>query len=212
MYVPSPLGSYPLVLRDFEVGTPRDGEFLLDYDKYDIYYIDRKDSTRKRLADEIYQRILEAKLENVKFKVYNKDKIDAAGGDSTEVVKDTVLELEETEVSSSILAFTNDLDSTFVDTTNRYITIDTENYLIPSTADREFNAFYFIINKRTVFSSSANTPVIDFSNVETVWAVNDKLERLPIKHILYMKAAGFVTANRLTITAKMSLEDDREDI
>lgn len=213
MYVPSPLGSYPLVLRDYNIGTPRGGEFLLDYEKNDLYYIDRDTLTRKRLAEEIYQKILEAKIENAKFIVYNKDKLDE-GTETTTIVKDGVLELEETEINTAVLVFTNDTDDTYVDTGGRSIYIDDTNYILPSVEDREYNAFYFIINKRTVFSSSANTPVIDFSNVSTdnVYVVNDNFERKPIKHILVMKASGFTSGSRLTITAKMSFDDDRDDI
>jgi len=74
MHVPNPLGSYPLVLRDYDVSGARRGEFLLDYKTYDLYYINRSSGERISVAEEIYQRILKAKLQNTKIVVADKDK------------------------------------------------------------------------------------------------------------------------------------------
>lgn len=79
-HVPNPLGSYPMVLRDYDIATPRRGELLLDYTKYDLYYVKMDTGERIRLADEIYQRILAARVQNTYIDIKDADKQDPVPG------------------------------------------------------------------------------------------------------------------------------------
>lgn len=69
MHVPNPLGGIPLVLRDYDVSNPHRGELLLDYTKDDLYYIDKNTGLRVNVAEDIYKRIIEARLENPKINI-----------------------------------------------------------------------------------------------------------------------------------------------
>ena len=73
-HVPDPLGSYPMVLRDYMVPNARKGELLLDYDTYDLYYINYKTGAKIAMAQDIYDRIMMAKLQNTYFETCDADK------------------------------------------------------------------------------------------------------------------------------------------
>ena len=64
MHIPNPLGSYPLTLRSINASNPRRGELLFDYEKYDIYYVNRDTGDITNLAKDIYDKIIASKLEN----------------------------------------------------------------------------------------------------------------------------------------------------
>ena len=72
--IPDPLGSYPMVLRDYQVEHPRLGELLLDYTNYDLYYVNRQSGELVSVAQDIYNRILMAKMQNTGFVVADADK------------------------------------------------------------------------------------------------------------------------------------------
>lgn len=73
-HVPNPLGSYPMVLRDYQTDNPRLGELLLDYTKYDLYYVNRQTGNLVSVAQDIYNRILIARMQNTSFVIADADK------------------------------------------------------------------------------------------------------------------------------------------
>lgn len=73
MHVPNPLGGIPLILRDVDTKNPRNGELLLDYENADLYYVNRKTGVKSKLADYIYKKIVESKLENSTIEIVHSD-------------------------------------------------------------------------------------------------------------------------------------------
>lgn len=73
MHVPNPLGGIPLILRDADTKNPRNGELLLDYTNADLYYVDRKTGVKSKLAESIYQKIIDSKLENAHIEIVSSD-------------------------------------------------------------------------------------------------------------------------------------------
>ena len=71
-----------MVLRDYDIATPRRGELLLDYTTYDLYYVKMDTGERIRLADEIYQRILAARVQNTFIDINDADKQDPVPGEN----------------------------------------------------------------------------------------------------------------------------------
>ena len=71
-----------MVLRDYDIATPRRGELLLDYNTYDLYYVKMDTGERIRLADEIYQRILAARVQNTFIDINDADKQDPVPGEN----------------------------------------------------------------------------------------------------------------------------------
>jgi len=67
MYVPNPLGRCPLVLRDSNIDNYKNGELLIDYDKYDIYYINYQTGEKVSITRDIYNKIVDAIAQNTKF-------------------------------------------------------------------------------------------------------------------------------------------------
>ena len=89
MHVPNPLGGLPLVLRDVnKTSNPRRGELLIDYAKADIYYINKETGKKTRLADIIYQKLINAKLENSRIRITHTDVDSTATEPITPEVKD----------------------------------------------------------------------------------------------------------------------------
>lgn len=73
MHVPSSLGGYPLVLRDKDTTNTRVGELLYDYNKNDLYYINRQDKMKKSIAKDIYDKIIASRLENTYVEITQSD-------------------------------------------------------------------------------------------------------------------------------------------
>lgn len=73
-HVPEPLGSYPLILRDYTVTNPRRGELLLDYDTGTLYYCHYRTGRVISIADDIYGQLLITKVQNAHFEVSDADK------------------------------------------------------------------------------------------------------------------------------------------
>lgn len=79
-HVPDPLGSYPMVLRDYMVPNARKGELLLNYENYDLYYVNYQTGVKISMAQDIYDRIMMAKLQNTYFNLCDADKEDPVPG------------------------------------------------------------------------------------------------------------------------------------
>lgn len=74
-HVPNPLGSFPMVLRDVDtVENPRRGELLLDYTNYELYYVRYNTGEIVSMSRDIYERILDARLQNNQFVIADADK------------------------------------------------------------------------------------------------------------------------------------------
>lgn len=71
MYFPDPTYKYPLELRNHTVRNPRDGELLLDYINWDLYY-KRKNDSIISVAEDIFKRIVNAKAQNTHLRVEQK--------------------------------------------------------------------------------------------------------------------------------------------
>lgn len=202
MHIPSPLGSYPLTLRDYNVSNPRDGELLLDYENSDLYYINRADHTKVRMADEIYRRIIEAKLQNAKFIIYNKDK------EKKSPVKDGLISMDDCTVSGTCLKFDPDKDSTYVDEST--LVLDDSNFIYPKIRDREYNAFYFIVNGRVKATSRIYSTVLDLDGT-SAYVANDSYEPDPKGHILVLPMdMAYAAGDKIVITADLDGDDDDE--
>lgn len=72
-HVPKPLGSFPLVLRDYRIANPRKGELLLNYNDYELYYCNMNGNVIS-MAQEIYDKILSSKLQNTYIYIADADK------------------------------------------------------------------------------------------------------------------------------------------
>lgn len=144
MHLPT-LGSYPLTLRDFEVNNPRRGELLLDYTKHELYYINRDTGERVSVAQDIYQRILRAKMQNTNIVRYDNT-------DQPSPVTNQNLDLQNGTVSGTTikLAETKYTYAIFREPVQRYtLVLDESSYIHPPIEDREYNTLYYIINKAT---------------------------------------------------------------
>ena len=86
MHIPNPLGSYALILRDESVSNPRRGELLLDYENYDIYYINKDSAEKMNLAKIIYDKIIAAKLQNTHLQICKDPEISGEEPDLPEIV------------------------------------------------------------------------------------------------------------------------------
>lgn len=76
MHKPSPFGTYPLVLRNYNIHDYRSGELLYDYTDNDLYVSDRtNNNTVTRLSKMIYEKSRLALLKNSNLS-YRKDNID----------------------------------------------------------------------------------------------------------------------------------------
>lgn len=204
MHIPSPLGSYPLTLRDFNVTNPRDGELLLDYENSDLYYINRSTHEKVRMADEIYRRILEAKLQNAKFIIYNKDK------EKKEPVKDGVISLDSCTISGTCIKFDNEKDETYV--TDTTLVLDDSDFIWPRIRDREYNAFYFIVNGRVKATSRIYSNVLDLDGT-SAYVANDQYEPDPDGHILVLPMdMAYAAGNRIVITADLDGDEDDDEL
>ena len=141
MHLPE-LGSYPLTLRDFEVNNPRRGELLLDYINYKLYYINRHTGERMSIAQDIYQKIIKAKLQNTNIAIYDNTShpspvIDQNLSLQNGTVSGTTVKLQESEDTYTI----------YREEPQRYTLILDENiYIYPPIGDREYNTFYYVIN------------------------------------------------------------------
>lgn len=141
MHLPE-LGSYPLTLRDFEVNNPRRGELLLDYTNFELYYINRNTGERVSMAQDIYQRILRARMQNTNIIRY----------DNTEhpsPVVNSNLSLQNGVVSGTTVKLqeTRDTYAQYREEPQRYtLILDESMYIYPPIEEREYNTIYFIIN------------------------------------------------------------------
>jgi len=68
MHIPNPLGGYPLILRQDTITNARNGELLYNYEKNDLYYVNKITGNKSLLAKEIYDKLIAAKLENTYIK------------------------------------------------------------------------------------------------------------------------------------------------
>lgn len=76
MHKPSPFGTYPLVLRNYNIHDYRSGELLYDYTDNDLYVSDRTNNNAvTRLSKMIYEKSRLALLKNSNLS-YHKDNID----------------------------------------------------------------------------------------------------------------------------------------
>ena len=141
MHLPE-LGSYPLTLRDFEVNNSRKGELLLDYTNYELYYINRNTGERVSMAQDIYQRILRAKMQNTNIIRY----------DNTEHPSPVIggnLSLQNGTVSGTTIKIpeTRDTYAQYREEPQRYtLILDETMYIYPPIEEREYNTIYYIIN------------------------------------------------------------------
>jgi hypothetical protein len=203
MHIPSLFGSYPLTLRDYNVSTPRDGELLLDYENSDLYYINRANHKRVRMADDIYRRILEAKLQNAKFIIYDKDK------EKKTPVKDGKINFDDSTVSGSCVKFDTDKDETYVDDTT--LVLDDSNFIWPKIDEREYNAFYFIVNGRVTAKAKYNSSILDLSRT-SAYVANDAYEPDPDGHILIMPTdIAYASGGRIFITVELDPDDEEDE-
>ena len=145
MHLPE-LGSYPLTLRDFDISNPRRGELLLDYSKYELYYANKYTGELVSMAQDIYQRILRAKMENTNIIRYdNTDNPSPVIGKNLSLqnatVTGTTIQLEESKYTYA--QFREDVE--------RYtLFLDDSMYMHPPISEREYNTFYYIINSATI--------------------------------------------------------------
>lgn len=166
MHIPE-LGSYPLTLRDYDVSNPRGGELLLNYETDDLYYINRKTGNRSRVADDIYRRILEAKVQNNKIITYDYD----YHKEDIDPVVDGVITLDDATVTGRTLTLKVD-GASDTKVTGTTLTIDANEFIFPPIASREYNAFYYIITKRSIAESPSRSTVLHLENTES-YVVND---------------------------------------
>ena len=73
MHVPDPLGRFPMVLRSSDVANARNGELLMDYTKEYLYYVDKHTGEKIGVADSIYKKIVNARLQNSRIFVTQED-------------------------------------------------------------------------------------------------------------------------------------------
>ena len=141
MHLPE-LGSYPLTLRDYEVNNPRPGELLLDYTNFELYYINRNTGERVSMAQDIYQRILNARMQNTNIVRYDNTE------HPTPVVEGN-LSLQNATVSGTkvVLQETKYTYAEYREEPQRYtLILDETMYIYPPIEEREYNTFYYIIN------------------------------------------------------------------
>ena len=68
-HLPEKFGTYPLVLRDFRVENLKLGEILMDYDKYELYYVKRDTGELVSVARDIFNYILALRTQNTFFEI-----------------------------------------------------------------------------------------------------------------------------------------------
>lgn len=144
MHLPT-LGSYPLTLRDFDINNPRRGELLLDYTNYELYYINRNTGERVSVAQDIYQRILRARMQNTNFVRYNNT-------EHSSPVSNQNLDIQNATISGTTvkLAETKNTYAIFREPVQRYtLVLDESAYIHPPIEEREYNTIYFVINRAT---------------------------------------------------------------
>lgn len=72
-HLPEKFGTYPLVLRDFRVENLKLGEILMDYDKYELYYVKRDTGELVSVARDIFNYILALRTQNSFFEIIDAD-------------------------------------------------------------------------------------------------------------------------------------------
>jgi hypothetical protein len=185
MHIPE-LGSYPLILRNYDVSNPRDGELLLNYETDDLYYINRSDSKRIRVADDIYRRILESKVQNNKIITYDYD----YHKEDIDPVVDGVITLDDATVTGRTLTLKVDSASD-TKVTGTTLTIDAGEFIVPPIAGREYNAFYYIITKRSIAESPYRSTTLHLDKTES-YVINDIGEEDPEGHIVVLAPSDIV--------------------
>lgn len=75
-HLPSTYGTYPMVLRDYRVNNLQLGEILMDYDKFELYYVKRDTGELISIARVIFDQILKLRTENTFFDIVDADKSD----------------------------------------------------------------------------------------------------------------------------------------
>ena len=185
MHIPE-LGSYPLILRNYDVSNPRDGELLLNYETDDLYYINRSDSKRIRVADDIYRRILESKVQNNKIITYDYD----YHKEDIDPVVDGVITLDDATVTGRTLTLKVDSASD-TKVTGTTLTIDAGEFIVPPIAGREYNAFYYIITKRSIAESPYRSNILRLDSTES-FVINDDGQEDPDGHIVVLAPTSIV--------------------
>lgn len=147
MHLPE-LGSYPLTLRDHDISNPRLGELLLDYTNYELYYVNRNTGEKVSMAQDIYQRILRARMQNTNFVRYDNT-------NHPSPVTERNLALEEGTVSGTTVRLRESryTYAQYREPLERYtLVLDESMYIYPKIEDREYNTIYFVINSATVIN------------------------------------------------------------
>ena len=185
MHIPE-LGSYPLILRNYDVSNPRDGELLLNYETDDLYYINRSDSKRVRVADDIYRRILEARVQNNKIIPFDYDKYK----DDIDPVVDGVITLDNASVTGRTLEIRVD-GASDTEVSGTTLIIDAGEFIVPPIAGREYNAFYYIITKRSIAESTYRSTTLHLESTKS-FVINDDGQEDPDGHIVVLAPSDIV--------------------
>lgn len=93
-HLPEELGSFPLILRDYDIINPRRGELLFNYDTNQLYFVRPSTGEVISVAQDIYNKIISSKIKNNKIIIYDADKDTSIGKD------DIVPPLEDREYNS----------------------------------------------------------------------------------------------------------------
>ena len=206
MHVPT-LGSYPLVLRDYDVSSARDGELLLNYSTDDLYYINRSNHKRVRVADDIYRRILESKVQNNKLIIYDYDK--KSEGGSLDPVSNNTLNLEYGEIKKGVAVIPENKNDSYVEKTT--LVLDMSSYVWPPINEREYNAFYMVVKKRQTAKSKYRSTILDLASTTDSYIINDSGELDVNGHILVIAPSDIATYSFGKLNLDIILDEDEEE-
>lgn len=79
-HLPEKLGSFPLTFREYDVPDPKRGELLLNYDNNELYMVRKSDGQIISVARDIYNKILESRIQNNTVYIIDADKMSPVPG------------------------------------------------------------------------------------------------------------------------------------
>lgn len=81
-HLPGEYGTFPLILRDYNITNPKRGELLFNYDTNQLYFVRPSTGEVISVAQDIYNKIISSKIRNNKMVIYDADKEGATGKDN----------------------------------------------------------------------------------------------------------------------------------
>lgn len=79
-HLPEKYGSFPLILRDYDILDPKKGELLFNYNSNELYFVKPQNGEVISMARDIYNKILAAKIKNTGAVIYDADKLSPLPG------------------------------------------------------------------------------------------------------------------------------------